>query len=235
MDADTVSWIRENGPDFQYAESLPALSVAEQDFLTLVTLPSEWLLNADLETSLHGIRHGLRCAIYGVSLAKLGGELDEELRASVIACAIHDMRREDDSGDEGHGARTARWFKDNRAVVLSHFNQQFDDALVGRMCTAIHLHDIPYDEFSEKDNRLYARAKLMTDIVKTADALDRFRLPKLKWWPNLSLVRLMPPAALLKFAYHLTVISEENFVECNDSRLAVARALETTGAYHGLA
>jgi hypothetical protein len=51
-------------------------------------------------------------------------------------------------------------------------------------------------------------ASRAVDIVKTADALDRYRLPKLKWWINDSYLRCLPPDWIKRTAYDLVVASE---------------------------
>jgi hypothetical protein len=51
---------------------------------------------------------------------------------------------------------------------------------------AVSLHDVPYRSFSPVRQRAYRSAELLTDLLKAADCLDRYRLPRRRWWPGAS-------------------------------------------------
>ena len=61
-----------------------------------------------------------------------------------------------------------------------------------------------------------AKDKFITDyieILKTADALDRFRLPKTKRWINTDYLTLIPGKNLINFAHYLVVSSEISYLQ----------------------
>ncbi|MGW6195392.1 hypothetical protein ACWF0M_04505 [Kribbella sp. NPDC055110] len=67
---------------------------------------------------------------------------------------------------------------------------------------------MPYAEFSREQLDRYERWPAVIDVIKAADALDRYRLPKLKWWPDPSRMRLQPPSWMHQFAWRLVVETE---------------------------
>jgi hypothetical protein len=220
MDRETLAWMQAHRPQFTRTGTLPALNPV----LSTITVPEDWLLEPKLRNSLHGIRHGLRCAVFAALLA---ADLSEaEQHAAIIAAALHDCGRLNDQGDEGHGARSAKWFAANSQAVLDHFSISLPVELVLQMETAVAQHDIPYTD---------EPTSILTDIVKTADALDRYRLPKLKWWLDDQLVRLKPSSEMKAFAFDLAYDSEMAYLDGAHSETAVRSAFVAIGGRYGLA
>ncbi len=94
------------------------------------------------------------------------------------------------------------------------------------------LHDVPYAAFTADDRTDHAHAERITDLLKAADALDRYRLPKLTWWPDGSLVRAATVEvfeALRATAFELVVASEAAHLAGLDSADAVFKALDEWG------
>jgi len=95
--------------------------------------------------------------------------------------------------------------------------------------TAVRLHDIPYEEFTADDKADHARAERITDLVKAADALDRYRLPKLKWWPDSRYVREPAFDELRGLAFDLVLVSERAYLAGASGTAAVRYALAEKG------
>jgi len=92
------------------------------------------------------------------------------------------------------------------------------------IAAAIELHEIPYDTFTLGQQELYRTNTLLVDVLKTADALDRYRLPKLKWWINDEHLRLRPSLSLKQIAFTVVATSEGNFLKQSDSHASVRSA-----------
>jgi hypothetical protein len=231
MDRETVRWIRANQPAFPEGADLqlPALDPAVVNTLDrAAAIRSTWYAEPDLFDSLHGIRHALRTAVNGALLARLHGIPIEDQVALVIAAAIHDCRRRHDQDDPGHGDRAAAWLSDNHHKVAYHFQTGITIGL-RRMQAALRLHEVPYAHFSPPDRAAPARTRLLVDLLKTADALDRYRQPKLKWWPDVQFLRLVPPANVARLAYELVCDSEQARLSGVDSASSVVEALKERG------
>ncbi|MFC5800188.1 hypothetical protein [Streptomyces formicae] len=77
-----------------------------------------------------------------------------------------------------------------------------------------------------EDQADHHRAEALTDLLKAADALDRYRLPKLKWWPSTAHLRVPQIEHLRAVAFDLVVWSEAAHLNDQDSASAVLTALE---------
>lgn len=66
-------------------------------------------------------------------------------------------------------------------------------------------------------------------MVKAADALDRYRLPKLKWWPNAQYVREPAFDQLRGLAFDLVLASERAYLAGASGAAAVRYALAERG------
>ncbi|AXI78959.1 hypothetical protein [Peterkaempfera bronchialis] len=228
MDPATVQWIRDNRPDLGHAWP-PPLRPASKHLLGRSALPAAWLAEPRLRTSLHGIRHSMRTAALAALLAETH-DLDEVETATVIlAAALHDCRRLHDKDDQGHGARAAVWLSANADTVWDHFGLVITPRRIVQAATAIRLHDLPYDAFNADDRADHGRAELICDLVKAADALDRYRLPTLRWWPDARHVREHAFDQLRAVAFDLVVISETAHLAGADSAEAVLYALAEKG------
>src|SRR5690606_33857514 len=90
----------------------------------------------------------------------------------LLSASIHDLRRVLDTKDEGHGFRADKWFELNH----SKYNLNLKKDEINKICKIVRYH--------EKDN-INSSSKLDLEYInlfKLADTLDRFRLPKEKWW-----------------------------------------------------
>lgn len=225
MDAPTLDWIIASRPNLPQPQSLP-------DRLP-VTTPcpdASWFTEPAVAHSIHGVRHCARTALLCALLANARGASPQATREAVIAAAVHDCGRTHDRGDEGHGERAAAWFRTHVGRVLGVLEPDAPLVDSRRIADAVALHDIPYEAFTPHQRHRYERSRLQCDLVKTADALDRYRLPKTKWWPQNRYLRLIPTDEMHATAFDLVVATETRWLAGMTSAEAVTRAIEENPA-----
>lgn len=227
-DSATVRWIAANRPDFSDGPP-PPLRETSQTLLPRTALPAAWFAEAECLESLHGIRHAMRTAALAALLAEAVGLGDDDTSTLVLAAAVHDCRRLHDKDDPGHGARAAIWLTDNADTVWDHFGLIAAPQRIDAAATAVRLHNIPYNAFTEDDHSDHARTEAVCDLLKAADALDRFRLPKLTWWPDPAQVRVDAFNALRPTAFDLVVHSENAWLTGVSGEEAVLGGLARLG------
>ena len=230
MDPATVRWIEANRPNFPDAP-MYELRAASQRLLYRSAIPVTWMAEPRLADSLHGIRHAMRTAALAALLAEAASLSEEDTATLIVAAAVHDCRRLHDKDDRGHGGRAAVWLTDNADAVWAHFHLTATPRHIVAASTAVRLHDVPYSAFTADDRTDHTQAEGITDLLKAADALDRYRQPKLSWWPDSSLVRTPATAfdALRAAAFELVVASEAAHLAGLDSADSVFKALEQRG------
>ncbi|WP_329570104.1 hypothetical protein [Kitasatospora sp. NBC_01266] len=227
-DAVTVEWIKANRPDFPVAWP-PPLRPTTKALIESAAIPTRWLAQPQLADSIHGHRHGLRTAVLAALLADWYGLNESDAAAVVIAAAVHDCQRHHDKGDPGHGGRAAVWLAANADLVWTHFRRRPSPSEVIRAAIAVRLHEVAYEAFTADDRVDHTRNRQICDLVKVADALDRFRLPKLSWWPNARYVREPAFGQLEPLAFDLVVTSEAAFLAGASSIEAVRFAVAEKG------
>ncbi|MFF8868169.1 hypothetical protein ACF08B_39755 [Streptomyces sp. NPDC015139] len=221
----TVRWIEENRP--YLIDGAPSkVRVASRGLLTRAAIPAAWLAEPRLRDSLHGVRHMMRTAALAALLAETTGLDEPDTAVLVIAAATHDCRRLHDKDDRGHGARAAQWLTMNAEVVWEHFRVEATEPAIAQAAASIRLHDVPYLHFTAEDEADYASARVISDLVKAADALDRYRLPKLSWWPDSQFLRVEAVDQLRAAAFDLVLWSEAGHLAGLDSADAVLKAFE---------
>ncbi|MFH0243071.1 hypothetical protein ACGRHY_11670 [Streptomyces sp. HK10] len=228
MDHATVEWISSHRPDLPPTPQ-PALRPQSKELLTRGGLPTRWWADPRLYTSLHGVRHAMRTAALAAVLAEANGLDDADTATAVVAAALHDCQRRHDKNDRGHGARAAVWLAANADTVWDHFGLTATPRRIVQAATAVRLHDVPYEAFTADDRADHARVERITDVVKAADALDRYRLPKLKWWPNAAYVREPAFDQLRGLAFDLVLVSERAYLAGARGAAAVRYALAEKG------
>ncbi|WP_242000065.1 hypothetical protein [Streptomyces klenkii] len=203
MDHGTVEWITEHRP-----ATFPAIPPLPQYQPMMLAPDASWFTCVEQSDSLHGVRHCARVSLLASVLAHEQGLYGDTAAALCVAAAVHDCRRRDDRTDAGHGRRAARWFAKNAASVCACFGLRLSADCLVQATTAVALHDVPYEEFTPAQVRAYRRAEQVTDLLKAADCLDRYRLPAVRWWPDPSRLRTPVPDWLYPFAFDLVVRSE---------------------------
>ncbi|MFD8379073.1 hypothetical protein ACFV2X_11125 [Streptomyces sp. NPDC059679] len=228
MDSATVNWITANRPELRQT-SQPTLRPMSQSLLTRAGLPDSWMSEPRLYTSIHGVRHSMRTAALAAVLAEANGLDDADTAIAIVAAAVHDCQRQHDKADHGHGGRAAIWLAANADIVWGRFGLTAEPRQVVQAATAVRLHDVPYDAFTADDQPGYLRCKRVCDVVKAADALDRYRLPKLKWWPDARHIRGLGFDQFRSLAFDLVLISEKAHLAGASSTAAVLYALAEKG------
>lgn len=216
MDLETLNWIKKNRPSFNLDDELDlsiksgiekSLSLIES-FIPLV----DWFLVLKKKDTIHGMRHIIRVIIHSFFLLDVNKEFSPKyLKNALVAASIHDLRRRTDLMDINHGKRAARWFKNNVKLVEDEYEIQFSDNDIEEIFYAIHFHNTPYETIVSTEN--YQKYKILTDILKTADAMDRYRLPSLRLWIKEKYLSYIPPDQIKQIAYKLVVSSETKFLE----------------------
>ncbi|MBR3890918.1 MAG: HD domain-containing protein [Bacilli bacterium] len=145
----------------------------------------------------HGVYHNERVLIYSLVLSSLLEISKEDLKLVVYASMYHDIGRVNDSKDDFHGKRSASKLDD---ISLKLSNKDLNILKV-----AVSAHSDPnYDlsllckEYGVED---LTRAKLIVDILKDSDVLDRVRLeyPIIKY----EFLKLKETLRLIMVAYEL--------------------------------
>jgi len=221
MDIETLEWIEKNRLNFVKTNQPYSSKIVEQ---VKKYLPSKhWFLKKDCIDSIHGIRHILRVIANASNLAFNRKTDLVTARNLLISSSLHDLRRKDDKGDEGHAVRARDWFIKNSETIYRYFGITLSIKDIDEIASAIYFHEIPYGQIlSDKE---YLKHKEIIDLLKTADALDRYRLPKLKWWINDDFIIVIPNESEKSFAYNLVVNSEKNYLSVNDSAKSVLNSL----------
>lgn len=227
IDERTVRWIEANRPTFP-DDPVLRLRPASQQLLRRSAIPTAWWAEVRTTDSLHGVRHGMRTAALAALLAENAGLDEEETADLVLAAAVHDCGRLHDQDDHGHGIRASLWLAENAPVAWGHFQLTAAPHRIERAAIAVRLHDVPYTAFTWNDEADHARSARVCDLLKAADALDRYRLPKLSWWPDPAHVRIRTDVfdRLRATAFDLVVRSETAHLAGLRSADSVLNALE---------
>lgn len=208
MDDKTLNWIAKNEPKFNLKNEYK-ININEVKKIKKYLPPKNWFPNLKNQETIHGIRHLLRVAIYA-NILKIENKGKIKKQNLIISAMLHDIQRLNDKDDHSHGERSAKWFLNNSLdiekqfkIILSNFDKQ-------EIYHGIYYHDLPYKIILLENN--YKRYKNIIDIIKTADALDRYSQPKLKWWVNNKYLNLKPSDNVKKFAYNLVLNSEKLYL-----------------------
>ncbi|MET7622283.1 hypothetical protein [Streptomyces sp. NPDC005408] len=225
MDQVTLGWIRDNRPaNFDAAPSFPrpGRMLVPQTF---------WFAGPVQAEANHGIRHNARVSLLAALITEECGLDGHETAAACAAGAVHDCRRRDDRADPGHGLRAASWLLRHPETVARALGHDVPRAAMHRVAAAIAVHDVPYDRFTERQERAYREDPHLVDVLKAADCLDRYRLPLKRWWPDTSRLRIPVPDWLPPLAFAFVVHSEQARLDGADSAhaLATARQILTPG------
>jgi len=214
MDEETLAWAasqeRERFPDRPKYDAFSEYLSSAGEILARYCPKAEWYAVPALAESIHGMRHTLRVLTLTTALVPSIDEAAESKQEILVAAALHDLRRLNDRGDAQHGERAAEWWRQNQPQVLDAF--AVGPVNEAQVYQAIRLHEIPYQAFTAQDRSDYETGRTVVDVLKTADALDRFRLPQIKWWMDDSKLVLQPPRALKFLAFRLMIESERAFL-----------------------
>lgn len=227
MDAATVAWIASQRGDIPDWPRIPILTLPPIAWRVVESapIPPSWHAEPRLAESIHGTRHLLRTAALAAVLADLH-QLDEHDTATlVIAATVHDCRRVHDKDDTGHGERGATWLIEHAPEVFRRFGVDSTPERAQTAAVAVRLHEVPYVDFTDHDTTDHAAAEAVSDLLKTADALDRYRLPKRTWWPRNEFLHVIAPSWLHRLAFELVVETETARLDTSESAKAVRTVL----------
>jgi hypothetical protein len=223
MDSETLSWIIANNP-FQgqcYIDSTNTSKIFKK--INASRLPENWSFTPEEVDTIHGLRHVIRVAINGLNLLQYGFAENDLEKTVLLSALFHDISRKDDHADEGHSERSAKWFLENIELIKKTFFQM-EDIEKENIYYAILFHEEPLKNLVDKIE--YLNHKRAVDLLKIADALDRYCQPKTKWWIDDEKIPLSPPISAKHFAYKLVVKSEGNHLKGMDNYTSVLEALK---------
>jgi hypothetical protein len=221
MDQETLDWIIANRPTLRNWEYRKGLFIYPFP-ISESPLEQKWFLEPKGIGGIHGTRHALRVAIHALALAKELGFPKAKQEAAMIAGLLHDVRRKDDKGDSGHGPRCAEWFLENvhRIALVNRMTEiQKSD-----IAAAIGFHESQYDQIDIAPE--YVGREDIVDVLKAADALDRYRLPKLNWRIDETFLKVKPSDEFKAFAFDLVIASEKRFLAGDENASSVASAFK---------
>lgn len=225
MDAETLGWIASNRPRGERAPLRSDLDALRAQAVVWPIDPT-WYLEPRIVDGIHGIRHSVRVAIYAQLLAERHSLSARAQRLLVLAALLHDVRRIDDRSDERHGARCAEWVGQTEGLACLKDLSPFEREIIR---STIAFHDVSIDlDIPDKHDP----SAVLKDLLRTADALDRYRLPKRSWWMDESRLRMKPTGDLKTFAFDLVVASERYFLAGEESFFAVMGALHDLQAHY---
>lgn len=220
MDQPTLTWIAENRP----TEAVRTVAVADQPMLLMPE--ATWFTSGLAATGIHGIRHNARVCLLAGLLAQHHRLNPDQTAALCLAAAVHDCRRRNDRDDPGHGRRAAAWLSRRHPAVTATFGLDLPEESVAAARTVISLHDVSYPAFSRAQNAAYRQAARLTDLLKAADCLDRYRLPLPRWWPDTAYLRVTVPGWLHGVAADLMLHSEQASLDGATPHGALIRAIQ---------
>lgn len=125
-------------------------------------------------SDVHGITHIERVCFLGLSLCDELNTSEEDTKLVLTACAFHDIGRQSEFIDKGHGKRAAD-------VVDIYVDYKDEDLQILKAAIEAHSEsdcfmDSIIDKYSIHNKK---RAKYISQILKDADGLDRVRISDL--------------------------------------------------------
>ncbi len=127
------------------------------------------------ESEIHGIGHVERTMLLGAIIALEQCFSAEMALMTVFACAYHDIGRQNDMRDQGHGKRSALMMEDIKHPWFSDQMFKCIQAAVATHSESDRFIDEFADEFGVKEKNLET-ARTLCKALKDADGLDRVRL-----------------------------------------------------------
>ena len=223
---------RETAAHFLQVENPPLIPITDifPDFehIDLATITdkipkAEWFKATGHEKSIHGQRHLARVLIYSVILGKLENLNKKQSDRTQTAAALHDIGRVDDRTDPGHGEASGDWILEN-FQTLNNNGYEIEDGDLNTIKVLTTFHEVPFGAIPNEIRQSSVMDEL--SLVRAADALDRYRLPSQKWWPNVEYLSLDTSKKLLSVAKYLTLNTENDtladgydFVDSLEKRL----------------
>lgn len=204
LDRPTLMWIKKKQKTTAvsiYDVKKEFKPLAMDDFFAVAST-EELFENVTRLKSIHGLAHALRTIIFTHIICSI---LDvKNHRKFLFAAGIHDVLRINDKKDVDHGARAAEWLKKNKVV-----SKQFASNDLVEICYGVRYHDVALESIPEDVKNEFG---LIIKVLKSADALERYRLPKQQWWPKKELVPLDLPSELYELAKKFIQLTEQEIL-----------------------
>lgn len=227
INRNTLLWIKKNRPCFNCELHSRGKDV-DLNILKQFIIPNKWFINMNRINTLHGKRHIIRTALYSLIISSICKCGKTKRRNITISSLLHDLRRLSDGEDSDHGRRGSRWFLKNMSMIESFFKTKLSKKDQNEIYYSILWHNVP--RASIVNNKNYLKYKKAIEVLRTADALDRYCQPKIEWRINDNYLIYIPDINLKKFAYELIIRSEQRFLNGLNNEDAVLGCLEK---YHG--
>ena len=185
----------------------------------------EWFIKENYMNSIHGYLHTSRVIILLQILCNIYHY--DNKKVLLISAAIHDVKRVNDKRDRNHGLRAGEWFKKK---FYKHFKYLKNDE-VDIITNIVTYHETEYDKIPNLFLKRYYKEIV---LLKVADALDRYRLPKKKWWPKIEYFKFDIPKNIFVLSKLLIYYSErEKLVNNKDNYNSIIKALKIIVNKHG--
>ncbi len=207
IDAPTLKWLKEKQgfkkvSIFQIKKTFKPLN--KNIFLDFIPSPN-WFVNPSRLLSIHGLSHALRVMLFSYIICDIKNIKNYE--KYLIPALIHDILREFDIDDPNHGERASRWFLENSGLFGNLNKKEIEEISV-----AIKYHDIEYNFIPED---ILLKFGNMIKVLKCADALDRFRLPKENWFPKKEVFKIDLPDKIFELSKRLVYETEDLIINKN--------------------
>lgn len=182
LDKESLFWIEKN---LIIKKNLNViLNISPLDLKTFLEfIPKrEWFRRKNVN-NIHGLMHILRVMIFSYILCKKFRI--KNYKMLLLVASLHDIRRKNDKTDPNHGKNAANWFDKHGSLC----NKVIGKKKFLEVIKILKDHDsenIKKDKFSK--------------ILICADALDRYRLPKKKWWLREEYLPLEIEEEIINFA-----------------------------------
>jgi len=192
MDAPTLAWLKKRLEfnETKILEIKKAFKPLNKDIFLKFIPPPDWFINSSRVLSIHGESHALRVMIFAYIICNLGKIKNYE--KYLISSSIHDVSRTSDTDDPNHGERVSQWFL--------------------RISMAVKYHDTDYNLIPRD---ILLKFGSMINVLKCADALDRFRLPKENWFPKKEFLKINLPDSLFDLSKKLVYETENLIINKN--------------------
>lgn len=222
MDKETLEWIKQE-TSYKLKSKCP-IPINEKDIEIIKDfIPTKDLfLRREHQDTLHGIAHIGRVVINTYILTKML-KIENTIPYLIVA-KIHDLGRINDNEDTGHGTRSWEMFskEPNKYIKEKYVNTLENLKVKEEVEYAIKWHETNYEDIPGRD----IDKESILHVLKTADALDRYRMPKAKWFPNLEFIKLKEEAKeLINFSKTLTIESEELILNKESIETALIKVL----------
>lgn len=219
LDADSLKYIKINVEPVMWATPY----ISERFWLYMKnhfqpeSYKSEWYVDQNIAKGIHGINHALRTAV-NICMLVFTHKIHINIPALVYAAFRHDCGRLVDTRDANHGMRSAQLVSSDPDFSSSPISRYRKEIIA-----SIQLHNQDYKEI--KNTETYKENKIAVELLKTADALDRYRLPRKDWWAKDEYLRIVPSDIERRFAYHLMQEMEFDYLSCGNSIKAINHAM----------